>query len=199
MTGDALIIFVKNLVEGHVKTRLAATVGNKKAMEIYQRLIAHTYDVVQDFKADKFIFYSAFIEDDIWQNDFFEKHVQAGNDLGERMKNAFASVFEKGFTKIIIIGTDCPGINESILEKAFSNLNKTDVVIGPASDGGYYLLGVKKSHSFLFENIQWSTNKVLAATIELCKKHQLSYSLLSELSDVDEEKDLVHLKPVEHK
>ncbi|MEO7835844.1 MAG: DUF2064 domain-containing protein, partial [Ginsengibacter sp.] len=90
-------------------------------------------------------------------------------------------------------GTDCPGINESILKDAVSNLNDFDIVIGPATDGGYYLLGMKNMHSFLFENIEWSTNKVLQQTINLSNLHKLSYFLLPELSDVDEEKDLIHL------
>ena len=193
MTNHALIVFVKNLVNGQVKTRLAATLGNEQAMGIYQKLVTHTHDVVQFFTADKFVFYSTFIEDDIWQNDLFHKEIQTGIDLGERMKNAFKSIFEKGYQKAIIIGTDCPGINESILKDAVSNLNDFDIVIGPATDGGYYLLGMKNMHSFLFENIEWSTNKVLQQTINLSNLHKLSYFLLPELSDVDEEKDLIHL------
>jgi hypothetical protein len=193
MTNHALIVFVKNLVNGQVKTRLAATLGNEQAMGIYQKLVTHTHDVVQFFTADKFVFYSTFIEDAIWQNNLFHKEIQTGIDLGERMKNAFKSIFEKGYQKAIIIGTDCPGINESILKDAVSNLNDFDIVIGPATDGGYYLLGMKKMHSFLFENIEWSTNKVLQQTINLSNLHKLSYFLLPELSDVDEEKDLIHL------
>jgi rSAM/selenodomain-associated transferase 1 len=194
MTNHALLIFVKNLVMGHVKTRLAATLGSEQAMGIYQQLLLHTHDAVQSFTADKFVFYSTFIEDDIWQNDLFHKEIQTGIYLGERMKNAFASVFEKGYQKTIIIGTDCPGINESILKDDFLNLHDSDIVIGPATDGGYYLLGIKKMYSFLFENIEWSTNKVLQQTINLCTRHKLSYFLLPELPDVDEEKDLIHLK-----
>ncbi|MEP6628230.1 MAG: DUF2064 domain-containing protein, partial [Ginsengibacter sp.] len=109
MTNHALIIFVKNLVKGQVKTRLAATLGNEQAMGIYQKLVTHTHDAVQSFTADKFVFYSTFIEDDIWQNNLFNKEIQTGSDLGERMKHAFTSVFEKGYQKAIIIGTDCPG------------------------------------------------------------------------------------------
>ena len=196
MTNHALIIFVKNLVKGQVKTRLAATLGNEQAMDIYKKLVIHTHDAVQSFTADKFVFYSTFIEDDIWQNNLFNKEIQTGSDLGERMKNAFASVFEKGYEKIMIIGTDCPGINDSILKDAVLNLNDSDIVIGPATDGGYYLLGMKKIHSFLFENIEWSTDKVLQQTINLSTLHKLSYFLLPELSDVDEEKDLIHFKTV---
>lgn len=201
MTNDVLIIFVKNLIEGHVKTRLADTLGNDAAMDIYKQLLKNAHDIILAFEQDKIVFYSDFIEDDIWENSLFQKEIQEGNDLGERMKNAFKSLsagqagsFTAGYKKVVIIGTDCPGINKSILENAFLKLNNSDIVIGPATDGGYYLLGMKKIHSFLFEKIKWSTDAVLQQTIDLCNGNQLSYFLLPELSDVDEEKDLIHLK-----
>jgi len=197
MTDNALIIFVKNLIEGHVKTRLAATLGNDGAMDIYKQLLKNTQNSILNFETDKIVFYSDFIEEEIWGNNLFQNKIQEGNDLGERMKNAFNSSFTAGYEKIIIIGTDCPGINKSILENAFMALNNLDIVIGPATDGGYYLLGMKKEYPFLFQNIEWSTDKVLQQTIDLCNKNRLSYFLLPELSDIDEEKDLIHFKTIQ--
>jgi rSAM/selenodomain-associated transferase 1 len=197
MTDNALIIFVKNLIEGHVKTRLAATLGNDGAMDIYRQLLKNTENSILTFEKDKIVFYSDFIEEEIWGNNLFQNKIQEGNDLGERMKNAFNSSFTAGYEKIIIIGTDCPGINKSILENAFMALNNLDIVIGPATDGGYYLLGMKKECPFLFQNIEWSTDKVLQQTIDLCNKNRLSYFLLPELSDIDEEKDLIHFKTIQ--
>ncbi|MEO6949721.1 MAG: TIGR04282 family arsenosugar biosynthesis glycosyltransferase [Ginsengibacter sp.] len=194
MNDDALIIFVKNLIAGRVKTRLAATMGNDAAMDIYKQLLLNTHNIIRSFEADKFVFYSDFMEDDIWKNDLFQKKLQGGNDLGERMENAFKNLFTIDYKKSIIIGTDCPEINGNILKNAFKKLDDFDVVIGPATDGGYYLLGIKKEHPFLFRDIKWSTNEVMNQTIELCKRNQLSYFLLPELSDIDEEKDLKHLK-----
>lgn len=196
MTDNALIIFVKNLIEGHVKTRLAATLGNDGAMDIYKQLLKNTQNSILTFEADKIVFYSDFIEEEIWEKNSFQNKIQEGNDLGERMKNAFKSSFTAGYEKIVIIGTDCPGINKSILEKAFIALNNKDIVIGPATDGGYYLLGMKREYPFLFQNIKWSTDRVLQQTIDLCNKSRLSYFLLPELSDIDEEKDLIHLKTI---
>lgn len=196
MTDNALIIFVKNLIEGRVKTRLAATLGNDGAMDIYKQLLKNTQNSILTFEADKIVFYSDFIEEEIWEKNSFQNKIQQGNDLGERMKNAFKSSFIAGYEKIVIIGTDCPGIHKSILENAFMALNNLDIVIGPATDGGYYLLGMKKEHPFLFQNIEWSTDKVLQQTIDLCNKNRLSYFLLPELSDIDEEKDLIHLKTI---
>lgn len=197
MTDNALIIFVKNLIEGHVKTRLAATLGNDGAMDIYKQLLKNTQNSILNFETDKIVFYSDFIEEEIWGNNLFQNKIQEGNDLGERMKNAFNSSFTAGYEKIVIIGTDCPGINKSILENAFMALNNLDIVIGPATDGGYYLLGMKKEYPFLFQNIEWSTDKVLQQTIDLCSKNRLSYFLLPELSDIDEEKDLIHFKTIQ--
>ena len=196
MTENVLIIFVKNLIEGQVKTRLAATLGDDTAMDIYKRLLKNAHDKMQSFEVDKIVSYSDFIVEDIWENNLFQKEIQEGNDLGERMGNAFKSSFTAGYKKSIIIGTDCPGINIDILEEGFLKLNNSDVVIGPAADGGYYLLGMNKVHSFLFQKIKWSTDKVLQQTIDLCDKNHLSYFLLPELSDVDEEKDLIHLKTI---
>jgi rSAM/selenodomain-associated transferase 1 len=197
MTNDALIIFTKNLIYGNVKTRLAAVVGNKKAFNVYKKLIKHTHEITKQFACDIIVFYSDEIKaDDIWQN-ANEKQLQKGNDLGEKMMNAFNTVFEKGYANIVIIGTDCPELNEEIINTAFVNLHKYAVVIGAAADGGYYLLGMKKMHRELFTNIEWSTNNVLQTTIKRCRQNHLLYFLLKELHDVDEEKDLQYMKTIQ--
>ena len=194
MSENALIIFVKNLVIGQVKTRLAKTLGNDAAMKIYKQLLVIIHQNIQEVNADKIVFYSTFIKNDIWENNLFEKKIQNGNDLGERMKNAFKKSFSEGYKKILIIGTDCPDVDENILEIAYEKLDQFEVVIGPALDGGYYLLGMKKECSFLFQNVEWSTDQVLNQTINLCKNNNLTYFLLPELQDIDEEKDLIYFK-----
>ena len=194
MNENALIIFVKNLISGHVKTRLAAALGDETAMEIYNQLLVSVKQNIHNINAEKIVFYSTFIEKDIWENNLFQKEIQQGSDLGERMKNAFKKSFSKGYKKILIIGTDCPDVDENILESAYENLNQSDVVIGPAIDGGYYLLGMKKENSVLFDDVKWSTDQVLNQTINHCKNNNLTYFLLPELSDIDEEKDLIYFK-----
>lgn len=194
MSESALLIFTKNPVYGNVKTRLAATVGNDKALKIYQQLIQITHSATQKIVCDKIVFYNKAIEaNDIWKTSY-KKQLQQGNDLGEKMMNAFNNVFKNGFDKVVIIGTDCPELNEQIINNAFENLNEHDVVIGPAADGGYYLLGLKKLHRELFINIEWSTSTVLSATLQCCKQNNLSYFLLDELHDIDKAKDLIYLK-----
>jgi rSAM/selenodomain-associated transferase 1 len=194
MKKQALIIFTKNIAFGRVKTRLAATIGNDKALKIYLQLIQHTYLITHQLKTDRIVFYSDKIEaNDIW-NDGYKKQLQHGNDLGERMMNAFQNVFQNDYSCAIIIGTDCPELDEKMVMNAFEVLDKYDVVIGPSADGGYYLLGMKTMHEQLFKNIQWSTNIVLQTTSERCNANNLSYFLLKELHDVDEENDLQYLK-----
>ena len=187
----ALLIFAKNPVDGKVKTRLAATIGKEQTLFIYQKLIDHTIAVTKELSVDKIVFYSDFIDKkDNWNNALFQKKLQSGNDLGERMKNAFKSSFTAGYEKVVIIGTDCYDLTETIINKAFESLNENDVVIGPAEDGGYYLLGIKKFLPQFFENIEWSTDKVFDQTIAVCNTLGLSTFLLQELNDIDDEDDL---------
>ncbi len=192
---NAIIIFSKNPVLGKVKTRLAATVGDAKALKIYLQLISHTLQEVENTEADKYIFFSESVTDEIGSNKLlYYKMVQHGKDLGERMLNAFATVFAKGYKKVIIIGTDCPAIDSAILNTAFKKLDETQIVFGPATDGGYYLAGMTKLVTDLFFNIPWSTANVLNESQSICKRQNKTFSLLKELSDVDVEADLIHYK-----
>jgi rSAM/selenodomain-associated transferase 1 len=191
MIKQALLIFTKNPEAGKVKTRLAATIGNEAALAVYKQLLSHTVEITNYLLVDKFVFYSNHIDhEDIWVNDCYFKEVQAGAGLGERMKNAFTSIFQKDYNKIVIIGTDCPGINAGIIMNAFAYLDSHDVVIGPAEDGGYYLLGMKQLYPELFENVNWSTSTVFDETTIKCAKLGLNCYLLPVLKDIDEEKDL---------
>lgn len=191
MKKQSLIIFVKNLQAGKVKTRLAATIGDEMALLIYKNLLNYTASIAQNLPFQKTIYYSAFIElSDCFDNKFFKKEIQYGNDLGERMKNAFENSFTKGSQEIVLIGSDCIELTTDLILNAFSELKNYDVVIGPANDGGYYLIGLKKLSAALFQNISWSTNAVLAQTLAICATNNLKVFLLSELSDIDDENDL---------
>ena len=195
---NALIVFQKNLIQGKVKTRLAKDLGDAEALYIYTVLVVYTRTVVNELHCDKFIFYSDDVEqNDDWKNEY-NKAVQQGNNLGGRMKYAFETVLQNGYEKAIIIGTDCPMLTAKIIEEAFKKLNKNDVVIGASADGGYYLLGMQKMQSFLFENIAWSTASVFASTISQCKENKLSYFVLPTLHDVDIAEDLRHMKHLLH-
>ena len=190
MEENHLIIFVKNPELGKVKTRLAVGIGNEEALKVYLKLASITKEVAEKVSATRHVFYSNEIENDDWDEDKFNKHVQEGNNLGERMKNAFEKVFALGAKKAVIVGSDCPQITPEIVKQGFTALNENDVSIGPAKDGGYYLLGMKKLQTFVFDNKEWSTETVYAKTIEDLKSKTLSFSDLPMLSDLDNETDL---------
>ena len=186
---NAIIIFIRNPELGKVKTRLAATIGNEKTLEIYKQLLQHTYEVVDEIYADKFVFYTdAVNENDIW-NDYY-KLVQADGALGQRMQHAFEFVFKLGYNNVCIIGSDCYDLNIDILRQAFTALKTNDVAIGPANDGGYYLLGLKEMKPALFLNKNWSTETVFTDTVLDCQNDKISYTTLPVLIDIDELSDL---------
>lgn len=191
MNKELLIIFYRNPELGKVKTRLAASVGDEKALAIYLRLSAHTREVSENLTMDKSLCYSDFADsEDNWPLAKYKKEIQTGRDLGERMKNAFASGFELGYQKIVIIGTDCFELTAEIIKQSFERLDHHDAVIGPALDGGYYLLGMKKLIPEIFRNKAWSTESVCTETMKDLERLNLVYSLSPPLRDVDEVKDL---------
>lgn len=186
-----LIIFYRNPKRGQVKTRLATSLGKDRALEIYKKLSLHTKNLTEPLLMDKIVFYSEAIDlMDIWPNATYLKALQEGHDLGEKMKNAFAGGFESGYSPICIIGTDCYELTTRIIEQAFSLLQSSDTVIGPAVDGGYYLLGMRTLHEPLFRKKQWSTASVLFDTLRDFESMGLRYAKLQTLRDVDTEEDL---------
>ncbi|HLO55549.1 MAG TPA: TIGR04282 family arsenosugar biosynthesis glycosyltransferase [Saprospiraceae bacterium] len=189
-----IIIFIKNPVLGKVKTRLATTLGDQKALEIYQRLLDVTRKTVTKVNAKYHLFYSDVIDmDDDWDIQDFDKYLQQGNDLGERMSAAFRNIFSQNdgsvLQKVVIIGSDCSALTPDILEMAFTILGDSDVVVGPTFDGGYYLLGMKEYQPALFENITWSTDAVYQETNDKARLLQLNIADLPTLSDIDNEAD----------
>lgn len=189
---DALIIFVKNTEFGKVKTRLAKSVGNEEAMEIYRDLLKHTREIAASVDVDRFVYYSSYIpeEDQLWDKKDFEYRVQEGDDLGARMDKAFNEIFDEDYERSVIIGSDCLDLTREILEKAYEELNEADVVIGPARDGGYYLLGMSECYSGLFKNKKWSSNTVFDDTIDDMIRLGLIWYELPMLSDIDTLEDL---------
>ena len=196
---NALIIFVRNPERGKVKTRLAADVGNEKALDIYKELLQHTFNIASQVKADKFIFYhEKILQHDIWNAFDFHKKLQDSGDLGDKMKTAFQELFTIGYKEVIIIGSDCLQLTPAIIEDGFTMLKENDAVIGPAKDGGYYLLGMGTLQEFIFENKAWSTASVFAQTMANLQQHQLTVGLLPQLTDVDTEEDWLQSKSMHH-
>lgn len=184
MSKNLLLIFTRNPELGKVKTRLAKSLGNEKALEIYKFLLHRTKEVTQQLSCDIAVFYSVKVrENDIWENQLYKKHQQKGNDLGERMYNAFKDSFKKGYEKVAIIGSDLYDLEPKHIETAFAQLDTNDVIIGPAEDGGYYLLASKKVFPEIFKNKDWGMASVRQKTLNDLEKQTVF--LLPMLNDVD--------------
>lgn len=186
---NCLIIFTRNPELGKGKRRLAATVGDQAALDIYNFLLNHTRSITRDLEVTKQVWYSEKVhENDLWDKAVYQKKVQKGQDLGMRMKNAFNTAFQNN-DHVIIIGTDMYDMSKDDLEQAFRQLATHDAVIGPAQDGGYYLIGFKKRLvDGIFENKAWGTATVLKDTLADLKN--VNYTLLKERNDVDVYEDI---------
>jgi rSAM/selenodomain-associated transferase 1 len=189
MHKNLIITFTRNPELGKVKSRLAKSIGEAAALEIYKLLLEHTKNVLLALDCDKAVYYSVKVrENDIWNPEIFSKHQQIGADLGERMHNAFENGFKKGYEKIIIVGSDLYDLKPEIINTAFNELNQHDNVIGPAEDGGYYLLGMKTLHPSVFNIENWGTETVYKQTLSRLENN--SISVLQTLNDIDYVEDL---------
>lgn len=194
MSRSAIIIFAKQPSAGKVKTRLAKSTGDKFAVTLYRLVTEQLMNELRKFSEfKKYLFYTPDSDANTmrhWLGNEFIYIEQNGMDLGLRMQSAFELVLSEANDRVIIVGTDIPDLNSNVIVNAFSKLELHDVVIGPSADGGYYLLGMKKGIPEIFENIDWSTEKVFKSTIEKLDKLNHSYFILDELNDIDTEDDL---------
>ncbi|WP_425076814.1 TIGR04282 family arsenosugar biosynthesis glycosyltransferase [Psychroserpens sp. S379A] len=189
MSKDLVIVFVKNIKLGKVKTRLAKTIGNQAAFEVYKELVTITELATKALDVPLHIYFSDKVIDTKWETAY--KTVQKGSDLGERMKNAFTNGFKKGFERIVLIGSDLPDINATHIQNGLNALNHSEVVFGPAEDGGYYLVGMSKMNPQIFENKPWSQSNLLEKTLHELDQLNLSVSILDMLNDIDTYEDLI--------
>ena len=189
MSKNLIMVFTRNPELGIVKTRLAKTIGNNSALKIYNYLLSHTEKVIKQIDSDKIIYYSVKVRNnDIWDDLIYKKNLQKGNDLGLKMQNAFKDAFENNYYKVIIVGSDLFDLKPEHITNAFKKLDQHDIVIGPALDGGYYLIGMNKLHSCIFKNKNWGTSTVLKDTLK--DLQHLDVFLLEELNDIDTFEDL---------
>lgn len=186
---NLLIVFAKNIVLGKVKTRLAKTIGDTHAFNVYRHLVDITEkESLKMEDCDVHIYFSDVVLNALWPNN--EKFVQRGNDLGERMMNAFDDSFKLGYKRVIGIGSDLPDLSSEIMTQGLKELESNNTVFGPSEDGGYYLVGMTRLIPEIFIDKAWSTETLLNITkLELV---ELGYScaLLEELNDVDTIEDL---------
>jgi len=192
---NALIIFLKYPQAGKVKTRLAKDVGDYEAARIYSNMALNIIESVVDPKSyNTILFYYPPEKEKEIKDWVGEKEVQyspqVGNTLGDRISNAFKEVFSSSADKTVIIGTDCLDITSENIKEALYLLDETEVVLGPAEDGGYYLLGLNKYRPQIFQDIDWSTEHVLEQTVLRIVENSLNYSLLKTLKDIDTVDDI---------
>ena len=185
-----LVVFVKNAVLGTAKTRLAKTIGNDKAFEVYKHLMHITEQATVGIEnCAVHIYFSSEKDPTRWSN--YAQYVQQGNDLGERMSDAFRRGFELGFEQIVGVGSDLPDLTTEIIEKGLEALTTNDAVFGPAEDGGYYLIGMRSMLECIFENKPWSTEQLLEITLDELKVKGYSVGLIETMNDLDTEEDLM--------
>jgi rSAM/selenodomain-associated transferase 1 len=178
-------------VKGTANTRPPRPIGVELPPSVHKHFLVFTQLVTQNLPVDKQIWYSRFInQDDRWPNESYQKHLQEGEDLGVRMRNAFRNAFADGYEKAVIIGSDCSALTPCIIKDAFRQLDEYPVVIGPAQDGGYYLLGMSEYYPDLFKNKEWSTSSVFEKTTEQLREMDISYYRLPILNDIDTLEDL---------
>lgn len=187
MTNRRLCVFVKAPRAGFVKTRLAAGLGGAAALAAYRRLLDVTLDRVRELTEVEL----RFTPDDAagelgpWLRPGWTAAPQGGGDLGERLLCALAEAHAQGVERVAIIGSDCPHVTAADIRLAWARLAEHDVVLGPARDGGYWLIALRAVRPELFRDIPWSSGQVFQQTIERAQETGLTVSLLRELRDVD--------------
>ncbi len=195
-----VIVFLKSPEKGQVKTRLSRLSGmfnETDVLRLYKGFVIDILDILSDIPDKMICFWPPQKENEIkhWlsnENRFLAQH---GETLGKRMANAFEDVFEQGYTKALLIGTDIPELDETIIENAYHGLESNDAVIGPSTDGGYYLIGFTKDKFSvnLFKGIDWSSNAVLDQTLEKMAENSIHYKKMTTLNDIDTPQDLIDL------
>lgn len=189
---NALVIFTKNPVKGKIKTRLAKDIGEQMALKVYMQLLKHTREITQDLDfCTKMIFYDDFIPaKDKWSEEHYDKHLQSSGSLSEKLTNAFEQVFEEGYERVVMMSPDCPELTGARVKQAFTLLKAKDFVIGPLTDGGYYIIGMNEFHPEVFDGMKFGHDQVWEKTVERIEEMGASYRLLEETFDVDYADDI---------
>lgn len=191
MNNRALIIFAKSPRGADVKTRLSGHVTDEERLGLYVSLLTNTIEKLKDIPGvDTLIAYSPPEDGDYFSGFGPGTFPQSGGDIGERMHNALGRVLKEGYGKAVLVGVDIPGLSPSTIIRAFELLKDSALVFGPARDGGYYLVGMKKPVREIFQDIPWSTAHTLAETLKKASELVLSTALTEKLSDIDTKEDL---------
>lgn len=189
-----LLVFTRYPEAGYVKTRLIPALGANGARRLHRRMTEHTLQRLDCFSGIE-VCYDGGGERRMreWLGNKFNYSPQGEGDLGKRLLRAFSRGFKQGEDKIVAVGTDCPSFTAFHVQEALQLQGRYDLVLGPAVDGGYYLICLGALHEELFENISWGTGHVLRETLKKADSLNLKTILLQELADVDRPEDLAML------
>lgn len=196
MTNERLIIFTRYPEPGKTKTRMIPALGEVGAANLQRQMTEYTLIKTRDWQSNRCLSLEVYFAGgneslmQAWLGNDLVYRQQSKGDLGQRMMSALQQSFADQMTKVVMIGIDCPDVNQRLINEAFDQLNHHDLVLGPAADGGYYLVGLSHFIPDLFTDIQWGTSQVFSKTKEIAKNLQLSTYYLSVLHDVDCPKDL---------
>jgi hypothetical protein len=194
---ECLIIFTRYPEPGKTKTRLIPALGAEGAATLQRQMTEHTLAQVKELQAKRLVSVEVYFVGgnqqlmQSWLGTSVIYRQQGDGDLGRRMAIAFQTALEAGKQRIVVIGTDCPDLKAEVMVKAFHALEQHDLVLGPAQDGGYYLIGLCRLIPQLFTGISWSTAEVLQQTMSIAQRLELAVAYLPRLSDVDRPEDLV--------
>lgn len=187
MNKSALGIMFRIPEYGKVKKRLAVCIGNEEALKAYASMLYETVKNVSQLKSvDLYGFYEGTISKTESLLESIQTMPQQGKDLGERMLNAVQWLFEKGYNKVVLIGADSPDLPVEYIKDAFLKLNSCELVIGPAEDGGYYLIGMNSPLDIIFKDIKWGSNSALKDTISIANNEGIRCFLLPHWYDIDD-------------
>ncbi len=187
----ALIIIAKRPEKGKVKTRLNSAMTDEKSLELYTYLLENTVIKLKSIpEIDTFIAHAPEDSDSYFSKFGIKLIPLPKGDLGQRMFYAFKNVLSSGYQKAVLVGTDIPDLTGSTILQAIKALTHSDIVFGPAQDGGYYLVGIKKPIKEIFEDVPWSSKHTLEKSIERAKYHNYKVDFTEELSDIDTIEDV---------
>lgn len=202
-SNSELLIFSRYPVPGKAKTRLIPALGSKGAAQMHRRMTEYVVSMARStyipnskigFRVTVHYTGSQLKDFRAWLGSDLQYKTQPSGDLGQRMQDAFKATFTAGINNIIGIGTDVPELSSAILLQAHQNLEDHDIVLGPAADGGYYLIGMNSFHPELFTGIDWGTERVYRQTLEICTCLGLRIAELPILNDIDRPEDLDTLR-----
>ncbi len=187
-----IAVFARRPEPGRVKTRLSPALPAELACQLYAAMLEDTFETVRHAQADSRTVFWADVPDEDRSPAGFFWHAQKGAELGARLADAFDTVLVEG-AHAVAVGSDCPGLSAAILERALAALDRADLVLGPATDGGYWLIGLRRPAPSLFKDMEWSTDSVFSQTLARAAEAGLSVETLPLLDDLDTPADLARL------